>query len=416
MTAIACTPSVGTAPATEPSIIHRLSLAIMWLMVVLSAVVFTEPAPVDVLMLGLIILLPVVGLTRFTPQLLLLLFAWLLVAAAGYVSAMTAINMSRAVIHVSVTLFLCLGSILIAAFVMREPEKHTRLIYSAYIVAALIAAFAGIIGYFDAIPGAQELFTLFSRARGPFKDPNVFGPFLIPVILYCLTLWMDRRGLQTAWPATVIAICSFAILLSFSRGAWVNFLLSVAVFVYCAFITSPSNNHRIKLLGLAAAGLFGVIIVVVTALQFEQISSLMEERAALTHSYDVGPYGRFGGQAKAWELVLQNPLGIGAQEFVPRFHLEEPHNVYLVMFLNHGWLGGSLYIVLVLATILFGFRHAVAPTPVQPLFLVAFASFVGNAAEGPLIDTDHWRHFFLLFGILWGLMLSQQQASQAKAS
>jgi len=29
--------------------------------------------------------------------------------------------------------------------------------------------------------------------------------------------------------------------------------------------------------------------------------------------------------------------------------------------------------------------------------------FIGEVAEGFVIDTDHWRHFFLLLGIIWGL-------------
>ena len=29
---------------------------------------------------------------------------------------------------------------------------------------------------------------------------------------------------------------------------------------------------------------------------------------------------------------------------------------------------------------------------------------VGAAAESVIIDSDHWRHYFLLLGVLWGLM------------
>ena len=31
------------------------------------------------------------------------------------------------------------------------------------------------------------------------------------------------------------------------------------------------------------------------------------------------------------------------------------------------------------------------------------AAFVGEVLEGFVIDTDHWRHFFLLLGMIWGL-------------
>jgi hypothetical protein len=26
--------------------------------------------------------------------------------------------------------------------------------------------------------------------------------------------------------------------------------------------------------------------------------------------------------------------------------------------------------------------------------------------ESAIIDTDHWRHYFLILGVLWGLMLA----------
>ena len=35
---------------------------------------------------------------------------------------------------------------------------------------------------------------------------------------------------------------------------------------------------------------------------------------------------------------------------------------------------------------------------------VAFAALVGHVVEGFVIDTDHWRHFYLLMGVVWGLM------------
>jgi hypothetical protein len=45
-------------------------------------------------------------------------------------------------------------------------------------------------------------------------------------------------------------------------------------------------------------------------------------------------------------------------------------------------------------------------TVTQPLFLIVFAALAGNIIEGYLIDTDHWRHFYLLMGVVWGLMAS----------
>jgi hypothetical protein len=83
------------------------------------------------------------------------------------------------------------------------------------------------------------------------------------------------------------------------------------------------------------------------------------------------------------------------------------HNVYLSVLLNAGWLGGGVYWILVGLTLVLGFRHALKATPTRPLFLIVYASFVAVALEGAIIDTDHWRHFYLLMAVIWGLMFAR---------
>jgi len=52
-----------------------------------------------------------------------------------------------------------------------------------------------------------------------------------------------------------------------------------------------------------------------------------------------------------------------------------------------------------------GLRHAFVRTATQPVFLVVYACFLAHALEGFIIDLDHWRHFYLLLALIWGLML-----------
>ncbi|MDH3602854.1 MAG: O-antigen ligase domain-containing protein, partial [Candidatus Tectomicrobia bacterium] len=39
----------------------------------------------------------------------------------------------------------------------------------------------------------------------------------------------------------------------------------------------------------------------------------------------------------------------------------------------------------------------------QNFHIAAYATYVGASLEGLVIDTDHWRHYFLLAGLVWGL-------------
>ena len=36
-----------------------------------------------------------------------------------------------------------------------------------------------------------------------------------------------------------------------------------------------------------------------------------------------------------------------------------------------------------------------------------YAAYLG-VAESAIIDIDHWRHYFLILGVLWGLMAASR--------
>jgi hypothetical protein len=117
----------------------------------------------------------------------------------------------------------------------------------------------------------------------------------------------------------------------------------------------------------------------------------------------VGADGRFGGQQKAVQLILANPFGIGAGQFTSVYHHEEVHNVFLSVFLNNGWLGGLIYWLMVGLTLLIGLKQLLRATQTRPIFIIAYAAFVATAFEGVVIDSDHWRSFYFLMAMIWGL-------------
>jgi hypothetical protein len=50
-----------------------------------------------------------------------------------------------------------------------------------------------------------------------------------------------------------------------------------------------------------------------------------------------------------------------------------------------------------------GLRAALISTPWQAYLIAAYAAFLSESFEGFIVDTDHWRHFFLILGLVWGL-------------
>lgn len=394
-------------------VVHILALALVWIGVASGAVVFTEPAPVDILTIGLIVVLPLIGLVAIKPGLVVMLSVWLAGAGAAFVASMFSNDVARSSIHSGISLYLYVATFVLAAFVARRPTAHTKLILHAYQWAALIAAGAGIVGYFGLLPGAEDLFTKFSRAAGTFKDPNVYGPFLVPAILLSLHQCLTRQASRTILPAAMLAILGLAILLSFSRGAWFNLAVAVAIYGYVMFVTTPTDRQRLKMVSLALLAASLVSLGIAAALHSDSVGRLLQERAQLSQSYDVGPEGRFGGQEKAKGLILDNPFGIGAGTFTEVYHHEDVHNVYLSMFLNAGWAGGLVFALMCLIITVFGLRHAFRRTATQALFVIGFAALVGNILEGFIIDIDHWRHFYLEMAIVWGLMLGDRRVASA---
>ena len=388
---------------------HRIALGIVWLTVASSFLVFAEPAPVDALTIFLFVLLPVMGLTNAKPALFAGFAVWLIIAAAAAISCVLAKDTVEATSHMAVSFYLYGACFLFSVFVAKKPEAHAKLILNAYITAAIVAAVMGVVGYLDLVPDAFDMLTRYGRATGTFKDPNVFGPFLIPGLVASLHLWLVRPMSRGFLPLLAAAIITLAILFSFSRGAWAATAIALGIYGWVYLITAERNLDRFKLAALVLTGTAALGLILAVSMQSDGVAKLLEERAAITQPYDEGVEGRFGGQDKAFGLILENPLGIGAQAFTHFYHHEEAHNVYLSMAMNAGWIGGLLYLMLCAGTLYYGFQHALKSTKTQPLFLIFYAALAGNIIEGYLIDSDHWRHFYLLMGVVWGLMASDRR-------
>ena len=148
-------------------------------------------------------------------------------------------------------------------------------------------------------------------------------------------------------------------------------------------------------------------------------AALTVGRKSSCQSYDVQAGGRFSTQAAALVTVGENPLGIGPNRTKPYLD-RNPHNVYIKVFAENGWMGGLAFAAFIVLTAWRGFFFAITPGPLQRDFAVVYASTLGIIAESVIIDTLHWRHYFVLLGMLWGMMLAapdnnQQQTEEANA-
>jgi hypothetical protein len=273
-------------------------------------------------------------------------------------------------------------------------------------LAAVVAALAAVVGYANLVPALTDLFLRYGRARGTFNDPNVLGAFLIfPMLIALGRVFAGGRGTLRA--CGQVALFSSALLLTFSRGAWAQAAFAALLLMALSFLTSRSGTERARILVAAAAGAVLLAALIAVLLSFDSVATLFFERAALEQGYDTGPLGRFGRHELGALLALDQPLGIGPLQFHYLF-VEDPHNAFLNAFVSGGWLAGLAYLALMLVTLGLGLRHAFVRTPWQPAYLAVYCGFAGTFAESLIIDSDHWRHYFLLVGVLWGLMLASR--------
>jgi hypothetical protein len=397
---LATTPAAPAMPmAAAPPLRARLLLMALYVSVLLSSIAIIEPSPHDLMMPVLLGACIIAGVPfeRRAALLFLLLLVW---NFGGILSLLNVPGQEQTVQYTATSIYLSLAAVMYACLFARDTMLRLVTMRSAYVLTATLISLVGIAGYFNLFPHAHDLFAPGDRALGAFKDPNVFGPFLIWPALIVIERMLTRRiGIVDIM---VVGILLFGLLLSFSRGAWFHFAVSCAVTVALSLLAAPTSRQRFRIFGLSAASVVSVAALLAILLSFNSIGGMFVERAQLIQNYDVGSGGRFRLQELALEALLKFPNGMGPFEFA-RVHGLQQHNVYLQAFMVYGWIGGMAYIMLLAATFWIAMRTVLVRTPWQPYLITALAAFVGEVLEGFVIDTDHWRHFFLLLGMIWGL-------------
>jgi hypothetical protein len=385
---------------------RTLERGCLWLFAASGCIVFVEPAPFEVMFVLTLVLFTGAGL-RLAAALLPLIGLLLLYNLGGAFALVPVADEPRPIWFVAISFYMAVVAVIVAAIVSDDAAARLAAIRNGWVMGGVVAACAGIAGYFD-IGGTANIFTLYTRASGTFKDPNVLGTFLVfPTVALlhdCLT------GRQRRWIINGVALLILlaGIFLSFSRGAWIVTAGALIMSVGLTFLTTPSAKLRGRLVLLTLAGIGALAMLLVVALQFESIRATFEVRASLNQDYDQGETGRFGNQRRSVPLLLDRPNGMGPLGFREYFP-EDPHNTFLNAFASYGWLGGISYAGLIAATLCVGFGAVFRRSRLQQEIIVVWSCLFLLILQGIQIDTDHWRHFYMLLGLTWGLALAARR-------
>ena len=380
------------------------SCAVM-LGIFLLGFVHNEPAPYELYMVGLIAVWGLFGL-RFSRHAAILLAIFIAFNIGGVISLSQMSDLYETPLYLAVSLFLAFTSVFFVSILTADHSRY-GLIFGAWIMAALATGLLGIAGYFGLFPGA-ETFTRFGRATGAFQDPNVFGPFLTLPAIYLLHRLLTGNPLAMPGYAAIFVVLVAAIFLSFSRGAWGLFAFSAIALTAALFLQSTSGLFRLRIALMSGLAMILLVLAILVAMQMPGVADLFSQRARLVQDYDGGQFGRFARFGIGLQMALENPLGIGPLNF-GRLLREDTHNVWLKALMDYGWLGFVAWVTLIVWTVVGGFRILFRNRPWQPYLLCAYVVFLGHVALGTVIDMDHWRHFYVLLGLIWGAMALEQR-------
>ncbi|MEJ6783277.1 O-antigen ligase family protein [Aminobacter sp. Piv2-1] len=398
--------------AVNAKLIGLVSTGAIAFGVLLSGFVIREPAPYEIYMAGLIAVWSVFGLTlsRTIAPLAVLLIIFNI---GGLISMTQMGDIGSTPLYLAVSLFLAFTAIFFAAVTESDPKLY-RVIYLSWVVSAVVTSLLGIVGYFGILPGT-EMFTKFDRAAGAFQDPNVFGPYLALPGIYLLQRILTGSPARMALYTVPLLIITGGIFLSFSRGAWGLFAVSAILLTGLLFLKSSSGKFRLRIVVMSIAALALLAAGLLIALQIPSVAELFTTRAQLVQEYDGARVGRFARYGIGFLMALEKPFGIGPLVF-GQIYGEDTHDIWLKALMDYGWLGFASYLVLIVWTLAAGFRILLRDRPWQPYLLPAYVVFIGHVALGTVIDTDHWRHFYLLLGLIWGAIALEARHQRAVTS
>ncbi len=396
-------PGYGMATAAGPRqyslSIARLQRGVLWFFVFCGCFALIEPSPYEVMFLVTVFVFMVTGL-RVNAKVIPLVVILIVFNIGGIFSLIPFMDEPASVRFIAVGVYLMFTAFLFAALMSDDAAGRLETMRRGLIASAWLATTAGLLGYFD-IAGLGSLFSVNDRASGTFKDPNVLGPYLVlPLIFIIQAILLRRIGLVAG--LLLMSVPLLGLFLSFSRGAWGNFVGSTLLLFALTFISAPNAAQRARVAGFSLLIVAAAVAGLLVAISFEPIREVFNQRASLNQSYDLGVQGRFGNQLRSIAMLLEMPNGMGPLRFRLYFP-EDPHNTFINAFASYGWLGGFSYAALFVTTMIAGWTVALRRWRLQNASIAIWSVLFVTLLQGLQIDIDHWRHVYLMLGLVWGL-------------
>lgn len=316
--------------------------------------------------------------------------------------------------------------------------RRWEMIVAVLISAGVANAIVGLYIFFGG-SGADHLLinNRFFRAFGTFGQPNPFGGFLgllLPIAMmsvyaYLIQIWNQwqiSRQIKTisliklGYYGLASGIMLAGLIASWSRGAWLGFVVSVAVMAFCL----PRKLWQsIVLSGTALALVMGLWFsdFIPASIQqrvlssTEELFSFSDVRGVDITSSNYAILERLAHWQAAINMAEENPwlgIGLGNYEIAYEeyrlinweFPLGHAHNYYLNILGEAGIIGFLFYVGMWLIIILITWRTRSHPDMLARSITVGLMGSWAYLSFHSLLDNLYVNNIFLHLGVMLGLL------------
>jgi len=198
------------------------------------------------------------------------------------------------------------------------------------------------------IEGASE-----GRGAGLYINPNAAASFIVAGAIASLAFLPSRlRGL-------LLVCCVFGVAATFSRGGFVMITTATLGAMALRLMSRAQAMLLLVTLPLLIGGVSLAYDYLISASESQHIHTVLQRLAWFQEpaDEDFAVEGRKQGAANAWQIFLEHPVTGGGTGATSRaILLEGPHNMYLLLMAEQGFLGLALYVSLVWLLIQRGWR------------------------------------------------------------
>ncbi|MDD4752095.1 MAG: hypothetical protein PHT78_02430 [Desulfitobacteriaceae bacterium] len=390
-----------------------LEKIIIFMVVFSMFFVQVEPAPYDLLMVVLI----GAGLMQKG-------FPWLggwkipgvvwlgLLILANLISLVYAGLSNSSIFYFGVTVYLIITAVFWSVY-PSDREKF-QLVIQGYMAAVLAALALGFISFLWDMSLLERFVYYNTRMMSGFKDPNVFAAFLVPAFI--ISMWKINLGEYQRSGVLFTSLIIAGIVLSFSRGAWVSAFISAVIYVLFSFRTVFLEKWKQYLGAMLGAIIIAGMVLTITGsweffwsrfgFQSYDANRFAAQERGLRDSSVLGDETGGMEQSVDEELVaLSAFLGIGPGQYNDKLGYAA-HSLYIRTLRENGWIG--IFSLVVFIVVLFKRLLLGSLSSRESVFPMLLSIFVGMLVLSFVIDTVHWRHFWLFTGLCMGLLFKHE--------